>query len=98
MTLKSVGVWSCGKIAAAVYGAMGLLIGAIFAVISLFGAAIGSAASGSGEAWFGALFGVGAVIFMPLCYAFFGFIGAIIGAVIYNLAAQFVGGVELELV
>ncbi len=97
MMLRRIGVLSLAKIMGCVYGGLGLIFGAILAVLSLFGAAIGSAASGSGEAWFGAIFGVGAIIFLPLLYGFFGFLGGLISGSIYNLAARLVGGVELDL-
>ena len=45
----------------------------------------------------GALFGVGAVIFMPLFYGALGFITGIITAALYNLVAGWIGGVELQL-
>jgi hypothetical protein len=47
---------------------------------------------------FGAMFGVGAIIFFPILYGVLGFIGSLIGAGIYNLLAAMVGGVEIELV
>ena len=47
---------------------------------------------------FGALFGVGAIIFFPVLYGVLGFIGSLIVAAIYNVLASAVGGVEVELV
>lgn len=45
----------------------------------------------------GALFGVGAVVFLPIFYAIIGFLGGLIGAGLYNALAGIVGGVEAEL-
>ena len=40
--------------------------------------------------------GAGAALFAPILYAVVGFIGGIIGAVIYNVVAKWVGGIEVE--
>ena len=37
------------------------------------------------------------LLFMLILYPIMGFIGGIIGAAIYNLAARFVGGIEMTL-
>jgi hypothetical protein len=47
----------------------------------------------------GAIFGHGGVsiilvIFIPIIYAFFGFIGGLLSAVVYNIVAKWTGGVE----
>jgi len=84
----------------AIYGALGLIVGVIFSIVSLFGAAIGAAAAEGAEAAgaiFGLLFGVGAVIILPLFYGAMGFVGGAFAAWIYNLLASTVGGLELEI-
>jgi hypothetical protein len=43
------------------------------------------------------VFGVGAVFLLPIVYGIMGFLGGVITAVIYNLAAGAVGGLEVEL-
>lgn len=43
------------------------------------------------------LFGVGAIIFLPIMYGIMGFIGGAIMAFVYNVVAGIAGGVELEL-
>ena len=48
-------------------------------------------------AWLGAFFGVGSIILFPIVYGIMGFIGGLITAVLYNLLAGFVGGIEMEL-
>jgi hypothetical protein len=45
----------------------------------------------------GAIVGVGAVVMLPLMYGVFGIIGGAIGAALYNLFANLVGGVELDI-
>jgi len=96
LTLNRLGVLSCAKVAGAVYAGLGLLIGMIFSFIALLGTAIGVASEGGPEALLGLLFGVGAVIILPIVYGIFGVIGGIIAALLYNLVAGAVGGVEME--
>ena len=104
MTINRVGPLSVGKIAAFLYGIIGLFIGAVIAVFALFsGLAAGTAGAGSEvegpAAAFGALFGVAgiaAIIIAPLLYAFMGFIGAVIMALIYNIVARIVGGIQVD--
>jgi hypothetical protein len=95
MVLKRIGALSCAKVAGTLYGLIGILIGAIFALISSLGLAFGR--SGDGPAWLGAIFGVGSIILFPLFYGILGFIGGLIMAGLYNLLAGFVGGIEVEL-
>lgn len=95
--LKRIGVLSCGKITGLLYALMGLIFGCIFALLSLLGAGV-AASGGETEALWGALFGVGAVIFLPLFYGVLGFIGGLIMALLYNLVAGWIGGLEVELV
>jgi uncharacterized membrane protein len=48
-------------------------------------------------AFMGALFGVGAIVFLPIMYGAIGACAGAIGAAIYNLVAGAVGGLELDL-
>jgi hypothetical protein len=56
-----------------------------------------SNAADAPPAWVMVLFGSGAVIFLPIFYGLLGFVMAAIGAALYNLISQFVGGLELDL-
>jgi hypothetical protein len=98
MVISKIGVLSLGKVMGVTYALLGLLIGGCLALVSLAGAGLASAASEEGgmPAMFGAMFGVGAVIFLPIFYGVMGFIGGLIGAVIYNVVAGMIGGVELD--
>ena len=96
--VKRVGVLSFGKILGISYAVMGLFIGGIFALLSLVGAGMTAAGTGEADAMWGAMFGVGAVIFLPLFYGVLGFIFGLLGALLYNLLAGLVGGIEVELV
>lgn len=100
MIVKRIGVWSAAKISGLLYGGMGLIFGAIFGLFSLVGMGIATVAAGqsegAGEAFFGMLFGAGAVLLMPLFYGFMGLVVGAITALIYNLVARLVGGLELQ--
>lgn len=93
MVLKRIGVLSVGKILGGIYAAMGLLIGALFAMLSIVGASF----SEGDQMLPGAGMGIAAVIFIPLIYGVVGFIGGIIMAAFYNVFAGWMGGIELEL-
>jgi hypothetical protein len=97
MVLKRVGVMSCAKISGAMYALIGLIAGAIFALFSLVGAGFAAAAAESSSPLLGMLFGVGAIIILPLFYGAIGFVGGLISAALYNWLAGIVGGIELEL-
>ena len=45
---------------------------------------------------FGPLLGVGGVIALPIIYGVMGVIGGALGAVLYNVFAGMVGGVQVE--
>jgi len=92
MTLKRFGVLSVGKMLGAIYAVLGIVIGAIFAAISLLGASL----SASEDALPGAGFGIAAIVLFPLIYGVMGFIAGIIMAVLYNVGAGILGGIELE--
>jgi hypothetical protein len=90
MVIKSVGALSFAKIMGMLYVILGLVFGLLFSL----GAMVGfGGRSGGGM---GAIFGIGAVIILPIFYGCLGFVGTLIGAWLYNLASGIVGGVELE--
>ena len=93
MVIKRVGPLSCAKLVGAMYTVVGLCLGAVFSLISLLGGMAG--ASGESAA-FGAVFGVAAIILLPLFYGGLGFVSTLIGAWLYNVFAGMVGGVEME--
>lgn len=98
MVLKRIGVLSCAKISGILYAVIGLIIGAVLSLFALVGLALGAGGSGQpAEAVFGLLFGVGAVIILPVFYGALGFISGLIMAALYNVLANVVGGVEIEL-
>lgn len=95
MRLRRIGVLSLGMILASIYAILGLIIGGFISLFSLLGAA-GAAANGLNTEAFGALFGVGAIVLIPLFYAIIGFVGGVIIGLIYNLVASVTGGLEMH--
>jgi len=95
--IRGVGVLSAAKMGAILYAGIGLVVGALVACVSLVGGFAALANQQGGAGAFGALFGVGAVVFFPILYGVFGCIGAMIVSLLYNLAARAVGGLEIEL-
>jgi hypothetical protein len=92
--VKRISPGSAFKVSLVVYGLLGLIFGLIFSLLALLGAAI----PGTGAAKAGSMvFGVLAVIILPLLYGLFGGILGALSAVIYNLAAGWVGGLSIEL-
>ena len=88
MVIKRIDPLSAAKIGGIIAAAIGLLAGVVFFLVSsLFGAALGQQ-EGGGLAMFGGAMGM---VLLPILYGIFGFIGGLIQAFIYNLAAGFVG-------
>ena len=94
MVLKRVGPLSCAKIAGTLYAVLGVLVGA---VVSLAASAGLFAAGTSDRAALPLMFGVAAIVIFPIMYGCIGFVGALIGASLYNVLAGSVGGIELDM-
>ena len=94
MVITRVAPMSFAKVAGVVYALMGLMFGGIVSLASLVGAFAGN--DGDGGMFFGALFGVGAVILLPIFYGCMGFVTTLIGAWLYNVVSGMVGGFEVD--
>lgn len=95
MIIRRFGVWSVAKLYGSLLAAMGLLFGAIIALASMIGGAFGQDSPASAGPM-AAMFGVGAIIFLPI---FYGVLGVVMGAItagLYNLFADMLGGIEVE--
>jgi hypothetical protein len=81
------------------YGALtaaaGLIGGLVIAAFSLVSAGV-AGRNEDAPAFMGALFGVGAVIFLPVLYGVMGLVMGAVGGALYNLFAGLVGGVEID--
>jgi hypothetical protein len=90
--VKSVGVMSVAKIMGLIYGCMGLIFMPLFLLVGLVGSM-----AGQQKTPFAGVIGIFFAVFMPVLYGLVGFITGAIGALLYNLFANWVGGFELEL-
>lgn len=93
MVVRSVGILSVGKIQGVMYAIMGVIFGSFSTLLSLLGIVARGGARGGIDA---VLLGVGAILFFPVFFGLLGFISGVILAVIYNLLAAAVGGIEIE--
>jgi hypothetical protein len=100
LRIRKLGVLSVAKMYAAIFLVISLLIsipyGLIIIIYGLFGASIvgGNAALAMGGG--GIVIGLLVMIGVPIMYSAFGFVGGAIGALLYNLFSNFVGGIEIE--
>ena len=102
--IRRVSALQAGKMAALIYAGMSLIFVPIVAVVMGFGALASFAAAASGDHHAAALpaaLGVGifliGIVMVPIFYGMIGFIIGAVGALIYNLVAKWVGGIEIEL-
>src|SRR5215218_10274723 len=100
MQIKRVGVLSLAKIYAVTMAVFGLIFGVIYGLIFMVvgGAIMAGGGRDAGSAGAGS-FAIGLIMMVaiPVTYGILGFIGGALGAVIYNVASGFVGGIELDL-
>jgi hypothetical protein len=87
--LRKLSVFQTAKVAAVLYGVLGLVVAPF---IFLAGTFLPGEARGAGL--FGGLLGA---LVLPVVYAVVGFIGTAIACVIYNVLAGITGGIEFEL-
>jgi hypothetical protein len=97
--IKRIAPLQAGKMFGVLYACMGLIFLPFFALAGFAGAfAQSQQAQNTGglpAAIIAAImFGFG--IFMPVFYGVFGFIFGVISAAIYNLIAQWIGGIEVD--
>ena len=94
MVVRRVNPLSLAKVAGVLYAILGLIFGAL---MSLFSFVASSMMPQQDAGPFAMLFGVGAIIALPIVYGVVGFIMSLIMAALYNLVAGMVGGVEVDL-
>jgi hypothetical protein len=92
--VKSIEIFSWAKIQALFGIVFGLFYGILFAVL---GAVVGISKVSPGMSSIEA-FGVLSIIIFPIMFAIMGFICGAIMALLYNLFASKIGGVQVELV
>jgi hypothetical protein len=97
--IKRISPGSAFKVGLVVYAFLGLLIGVLVACLSfLAGSSWRWAGSGIiGPAAFGVGVGLVSIIISPILYGLIGGVVAAIVAALYNLAAGWVGGLQIDL-
>jgi hypothetical protein len=97
--VRRVSPGSAFKVGLVLYAILGLVLGICMALVSMVAGSLAplnqSAAPGMQFFRFG--MGIGAIIFFPVMYGIFGGVFAGLGAVIYNLVAGWVGGIEVDI-
>ena len=99
-TVKRIGPGSAFKIGLITYAILGLVLGIFMAGISgIMGSLAGTLSQSAvpGARFLGFSTGLGAIIFFPIVYGLVGGVFTAIGAVIYNLVAGWVGGLEVDI-
>ena len=91
--LKRVSPASAFKVGLVAYGIVGLILGVFCSLIAVTGARFASHA----HMPIVSRVGVFAVILCPIFYGIIGGVGAVIAAGIYNLTADWVGGLEVDI-
>lgn len=93
MRLRRVGVVSVAMFGGAAGVLAGLMIGAVFFLLSLLG--VGASSNGQNVTPLVGL-GVSAIVFAPIIYGVVGFVGGLIHAFVYNIVAGMSGGIQVE--
>jgi hypothetical protein len=84
------------RIAAICYAMLGLFEGLLVAAIFSVAGLASRDSSSSMPPFLAPFFGVASIVVFPILFAVIGAIGGGLGAAIYNVAARFVGGIEVE--
>ncbi len=100
LRIRKLGVLSVAKMYAVIMLVISLIIAVPYGLIVIIFSLIG-AGSTRGDAAFmvgggGVVMGIIMMIFIPIFYAVIGFVFGAIGALVYNVFAGIVGGVEIE--
>jgi hypothetical protein len=100
MVIKRISPMSCAKVSGLLYALMGFIVGACVSLFAMvLGGTLASQSAEMGETGgqlFGALFGIGAIVLLPLFYGVMGFVVGAVTSVIYNFVAGVTGGLEIE--
>jgi hypothetical protein len=89
--LKKVAPLQLGIVLALLYAMLGLLVAPVFLLVSMFTAKTDAAGSAM-PMMIGGMIGI---LFVPIIYGILGFIGGVLMAFVYNLAAKLTGGIEV---
>ena len=95
MVIRRVGIWSVARMYGALSAGMGLLFGLILAVLSAVGMSFAQNEADM-PPFIAGIFGVRAIVILPIFYGVLGICAGAIGAALYNLLAGVVGGVTMD--
>ena len=90
--ITKVDPFSLAKILGILYAFFGLIIGILMSLFMV----VPSSMMGSAGGFSGLLMGLGVIITVPVFYGIMGFISGIIMAIPYNIIANWIGGLEVE--
>lgn len=100
LKIRKLGILSVAKIYAIMMFVISLLIAIPYGLIVIAFSLIGAGTAGGDKALAlgggGVVMGLGVMIGMPIIYALMGFVFGALGALIYNIFAGIVGGIEIE--
>src|SRR4051794_31870455 len=98
--IKRIAPLQAGKMLGVLYGCLGLIFLPFFGLAGLAGVFAQHAQQARGKGWGPAAIAAGVMVFlglmMPVIYAAMGFILGVVTAAIYNLVANWIGGIEVE--
>ena len=93
LKIKKIDAFSLAKIMTIIYALLGFAVGLVVTVLTLLNVDI-AAMTNSNLSF--PLVGVAAVVILPFLYGILGFLTGILTGFFFNLAAKFVGGLEIE--
>ena len=93
MVLKRIEPISFAKIAGILYACIGIIAGLFMWMFSGLMSGIG----GPDAAMFTSMFGIGSIIIFPILYGIIGFLFGFVAAALYNVVADRIGGIEVDL-
>jgi hypothetical protein len=93
VVIRRVGPLSCAKVVGLLYLILGFVFGGVLSLLAMAGLFAGEASRGT---IIGAIFGVGAVVLLPICYAAFGFVMTLVMTWLFNLVVGITGGIEVD--
>jgi len=100
LRIRKLGVLSVAKMYAVMMLVISLLIAIPYGLFIIVFSLIGAGSAGGDAAIMlgggGIVMGLGVMIGMPIMYALMGFVFGALGALIYNVFAGMVGGIEIE--
>lgn len=103
LRIRKLGIFSVAKMYAVMMLVISLLISIPYGLFIIVFSLIGGVGAGAEDAMGGLLVGGGGVVIglvvmigLPIFYGLIGFVAGVIGALVYNILAGLVGGIEIE--